>query len=265
MTRMFADDATELNLLGGPVLVHRGSRVAVPEGCQRPIAFLALRRSAVTRVAVASTLWPDRSAARAAGNLRSALWRLRGSGIDLVQSDDDSIKLRDGVPVDVALLEEWSLRLCSGEPAQGDLAIPSSCAQALDLLPGWYDDWVIIARERVRHRLLRGLEVLSGHLAGVGRHAEAVDAAMIAICAEPLRDTAQRALIDAHIREGNRAEALRSYLAYAELLHRELGVEPARDLAQAVGCGEALRRSSTLDPDSGSTISSSPERARWYR
>jgi hypothetical protein len=37
---------------------------------------------------------------RAAGNLRSSLWRLRGAGIDVLTSDKSSLCLRDGVLVD---------------------------------------------------------------------------------------------------------------------------------------------------------------------
>src|SRR5690242_21218853 len=54
-----------------------------------------------------------------------------------------------------------------------------SGVDAIDLLPGWYDDWVLMERERVRQRLLHALEALSGQLAQVGRCAEAVDAAMM--------------------------------------------------------------------------------------
>ncbi|MGW2995279.1 bifunctional ornithine acetyltransferase/N-acetylglutamate synthase, partial [Streptomyces sp. NPDC001193] len=35
---------------------------------------------------------------------------------------------------------------------------PAGAADALDLLPGWYDDWVLLEQERVRQRLLHALE-----------------------------------------------------------------------------------------------------------
>jgi DNA-binding SARP family transcriptional activator len=104
----------------------------------------------------------------------------------------------------------------------------------IDLLPGWYDDWVLVERERVRQRLLHALEALSSQLARAGRCAEAVEAAMMAVTAEPLRESAQRVLIQAHLAEGNWVEGRRSFEAYRDVLDRELGVEPDPELAAMV-------------------------------
>jgi hypothetical protein len=76
-----------------------------------------------------------------------------------------------------------------------------SWAEALELLPGWYDDWVLLEREPLRQRVLHGLEALSRHLVRAGRFAEAVEAAMVAVAVEPLRESAQRALVTAHLAE----------------------------------------------------------------
>jgi DNA-binding SARP family transcriptional activator len=58
---------------------------------------------------------------------------------------------------------------------------------------------------------------------------------MLATSAEPLRESAQRVLIKAHIAEGNLTEARRSYRAYHDLMHRELGVVPSDDFSAALG------------------------------
>jgi hypothetical protein len=58
---------------------------------------------------------------------------------------------------------------------------------------------------------------------------------MLATSAEPLRESAQRALIKAHAAEGNLTEARRSYRAYHDLLRRELGVAPTGDFAASLG------------------------------
>lgn len=52
---------------------------------------------------------------------------------------------------------------------------------ALDLLPGWHDDWAIIERERMRLRILHALEALSRILTHAGWHADAVQAALTAM------------------------------------------------------------------------------------
>src|SRR5206468_12712768 len=96
------------------------------------------------------------------------------------------------------------------------------------------DDWVLMERERIRQRVLHALEALSRRLAGTARCAEAVEAAMMAVSAEPLRESAQRALIEAHVAEGNWVEGRRAYDAYRDPVRRELGAEPPMDLLATI-------------------------------
>jgi DNA-binding SARP family transcriptional activator len=127
-------------------------------------------------------------------------------------------------------MDQWATRLIEGSAFARDLTVPPSVADALDLLPGWYDDWALAERERIRQRLLHALEALSGRFTSLGRFADAVDAALLAVSAEPLRESAQRTLIEAHVGEGNLTEARRSFLAYRALVRRELGVDPSNEL-----------------------------------
>jgi DNA-binding SARP family transcriptional activator len=82
--------------------------------------------------------------------------------------------------------------------------------------------------------MLHALEMLSRRLVSVGRFADAIEAALTAIGADPLRESAQRALIEAHVAEANWVEALRTFESYRDLLRRELGVNPSRDLTAFV-------------------------------
>jgi DNA-binding SARP family transcriptional activator len=228
-------NATVVHLLAGPYVTVGSERRDVPEGSKQLLAFVALRRRRVDRRQAAGALWPLGDEERAAGNLRSALWRLRRAGIDVVLADKWSLVLDPDVPVDLHAMEQWATRLIEGRPDAPDLAIPPSAADALDLLPGFYDDWALIERERIRQRVLHALEALSDRLAGAGRFADAIEAAMLAASAEPLRESARRSLLKAHIAEGNLTEARRVYLAYEALVKRELGVLPSADLAAVLG------------------------------
>ncbi|WP_369255261.1 AfsR/SARP family transcriptional regulator [Geodermatophilus amargosae] len=190
----------------------------------------------------AGVLWPDGSDERAAGNLRSALWRLRGADIDLMVVDKGSLRLRDDVAVDVELVGDWAARIISGRLRPDELSMMPSLVEALELLPGWYDDWVLLERERIRQRLLHGLEALSRELVAAGRFAEAVEAAMVAVAVEPLRESAQRALVAAHLAEGNRVEGRRCFDAYREILRRDLGAEPAPELTALVDPRPVMQR-----------------------
>ena len=73
-----------VHLLGGLYVTRNGVRTEVPDGSKRLLAFLALRRGRVERCHAAGTLWSSVDDRRAAGNLRSALWRLRRADIDVL-------------------------------------------------------------------------------------------------------------------------------------------------------------------------------------
>jgi DNA-binding SARP family transcriptional activator len=214
-----------VRVLGGLSLVSGERRLAVPPGSRRLLAYLALRPVGVDRRCAAGVLWPTVDDGRAAGNLRSALWRLQSVDCRLVQAAQSGLALHDDVEVDLARLEEWAGRVLAGTPDETDLAVDPGPIAELELLPGWYDDWVLGERDRLRQRLLHALEVMSGRLAA-DRPGEAVSAALVAVAAEPLRESAQRALIEAHIAHGNWGEAAHQFAAYRRLLADELGVEP---------------------------------------
>ena len=83
--------------------------------------------------------------------------------------------------------------------------------------------------------MLHALEALSERLAAAGRFADAIESALLATSAEPLRESAHRSLIKARIAEGNLTEARRAYLAYRGLMQRELGMLPSESFAAGLG------------------------------
>jgi DNA-binding SARP family transcriptional activator len=232
---MVTMNATVVHLFDGPYVTVGPERRDVPEGSKQLLAFVALRRRRIERRQVAGALWPAGDDERAAGNLRSALWRLRRAGIDVLVTDKWSLVLGTEVRVDLHALEEWAARLIDGSAAAQDLLIPPTASDALNLLPGCYDDWALIERERIRQRVLHALEALSARLSAVGRFADAIESAMLATSAEPLRESAHRSLIKAHVAEGNLTEARRAYLAYQGLMQRELGLLPPKNFAADLG------------------------------
>ncbi len=219
-----------IQLFGGPRVLRGGVSQDVPEGSKRLLVLVALSDGRVERRKAAGQLWPEVEEARAAGNLRSAHWRLRSAGIDVLESDGRTLNLSTGTVVDLEILCSWAFRVIEGRATATDLQLESLPRDALDLLPGWCDDWVIFERERVRQRLLHALEAMSRQLSTRSRHAEAVEAAMTVVAADPLRDSAHRTLIEAHLCEGNVTEARRAYRFCRETFRCELGIEPSAGL-----------------------------------
>lgn len=220
-----------VRLLGGLSVTCGDRSVEVPPGSRRLLAYVALHPVGVNRRHAAGTLWPTVVEARAAGNLRSALWRLQQVDCDLLRTDNGRIALRPDVVVDVLDTEAWATRILTGTATPADLATAPGAVADTELLPGWYDEWVLAVRDRLRLRLLHALEELGTLLADAGRPREAVEAVQAAVLAEPLRESGQRALIEAHQAAGDWVAARRQFDAFRLLLRREVGVEPSADLA----------------------------------
>jgi DNA-binding SARP family transcriptional activator len=113
---------------------------------------------------------------------------------------------------------------CFSEATIAALLEPRFCHE---LLPGWYDEWVLVERERHRQLSLHALESLCDHLTTAGRYGAAVLAGLAAVDREPLRESAHRALVRAYLAEGNAWEAIRRYRHYEEIAARHLGVGPS--------------------------------------
>ena len=204
--------------------------------------FVALTSGRVNRRHAAGTVWPDGDDVRAAGNLRSALWRLRCAGIDILHSDKGSLYLDPDSTVDIAELHAWATEIIDGRTNGRDFDLVDLNSEAVHLLPGWYEDWVVFERERLRQRLLHAMESLARNRIESRHFAGAIEAAMFAVGIEPLRESAQRVLIEAHLAEGNVIEARRAFATYRDLVRDELGILPSRDLIEIFSSAPYARK-----------------------
>ena len=231
-------------LAGGPVLsleLLGAFRLTPPDGAdialtatgEKVMAFVALHGNPVRRCVVAGSLWPDSSEARSSGSLRSALWRISESARCAVDASGPNLRLASSVIVDVDQLVETAHGLRQGH-------MPLDAGGLIrrfehDLLPDWYDDWIMLHRERWRQIRLHALESLADALRTAGDCATAAEAGLAALRADPLRETAHRVLIQTYLSEGNRPEALRQYHAYETTMRDELGLQPSSEIAALVG------------------------------
>jgi DNA-binding SARP family transcriptional activator len=215
-----------ISLLSGFGLRAGGDAVPLAPGPQRLVALLALHEPALARTNIAGILWGDSTEARAHGSLRSTLWKLQATAPGLVRIHGDSLALAPEADVDVRRGTRLARALVAGrfdETAAVAFMEPGYWAE---LLPGWYEDWVLTERERYRQLSLHALETLCEHLTRTGRYGAAVQAGLAAVDREPLRESAHRALVRVHLAEGNPGEAIRRYRQYEKLAARDLGVEP---------------------------------------
>jgi DNA-binding SARP family transcriptional activator len=191
-----------LRLLGHFRLRYLDDEVTIPESAQRLLVLLALRARPQTRLFLAGNLWPEKTDERAAANLRSSLWRARiPDGPPLVVVKGSLLSLAPHVSVDVREMEDagWALLDQLALPALGD----RRDLFFEELLPGWYDDWVILERERIGQLQLHFLEGLVDGLLALERYAEALDTALRLKAADPLRERSLRVLARVYDAEGS--------------------------------------------------------------
>lgn len=215
-----------LRLLGGCELELAGLPVQLRANGRRLLAFLGVCGGS-TRAAVAGSLWPELTDRNADGCLRTAMWRLHREHGDLFDCSAGRLNLSRAVNVDSRDFVT-SARTAISHP---DLVVdPTEFRYVGDLLPGWYDDWVIFERERLRQLRLHALEALARWLAAGGHYADALELALEAVRTEPLRESVHRVVIAIHLAENNVGEAARHYSFFRGLLYAELGVAPSLEL-----------------------------------
>lgn len=219
-----------LQLLGSFELALGDEPVPLSPSVQRLIVFLTHHDRPLLRQYVAGTLWPEMSEQRASANLRSALWRLNQLEHRAVETVGVTLRLAPEVGVDLRDRAAQAHRLFeSDEDRVEDL---DETAFRVDLLPDWYDDWLVIERERFHQLRLRALECICERLTARGKFARALEAGLEAVAGEPLRESAHRALVKVHLAEGNQAEAVRQFQLYRQLLHDQLGLIPSMQIIE---------------------------------
>jgi DNA-binding SARP family transcriptional activator len=222
-----------LSLLNEFELRRDGHFVPISLVAQRLVVFLALHGRRARRPFVAGSLWPESTEHRACGNLRSAIWRLQVEGVELLEVTPTHLGLPSAVILDLDDATSLARVLTSGCELQvSSILALDKTIFTRDLLAGWYEDWVLMERERYRLLRVHALEALCERLTAAGMFALAAESGIAAVDADPLRESAHRVLIKAHLAEGNRVEAIRRFRILSDILRDDLGVEPSSEVAR---------------------------------
>ncbi|MFS7878155.1 BTAD domain-containing putative transcriptional regulator [Streptomyces asiaticus] len=225
-----------LRLLKSFALSVDQDRVPISSSAQRLLAFLALQNMPRSRTYVAGMLWPDVTASRANANLRSSLWRATRTGHQVIDASAQELAICKHIDVDIHVAATRAHRLLDmSRPCDDILTAQTREDLSADLLPEWSEnEWVLVEQEQYHELRLYALEAMTERLTAAGRHGEAVAAGLAAVRAEPLRESAHRVLMNAHLAAGNRGAALRQYEQCRRVLLEELGLEPSQTLRDLV-------------------------------
>jgi DNA-binding SARP family transcriptional activator len=210
-----------VSVLGHFCLRRSGQPIGLSVCAARLVALLTISRQPLARSRAAGLLWPGSSPTAARTDLRSAIHQVRRGCARILDLSDEALTLHPDLGVDLYEAERLSVALSTGTWS-GD---PAHALRLLrdDVLQDWTDEW--LGEAQWQHRLHRSLALgwLSEALSREGRHGAAVDAAMLAVEADPLQDSARLALVRAHASGGNLSQALAEVDRFRELLNRELG------------------------------------------
>lgn len=207
---------------------------------QELICFLLLaRRRPHHREVLADALWGDAQPLHARKHLRNAIWQLRGlrqdrgSSTPLIQAKGEWVRLHEDARLwlDVAEIEQVHVCTKGVPPDQLDGSAVEAMRRTIglysgELLEGWYQDWCVRERERVRTLYLGLLEKLLAACEVRGLADEALVYGSRILREEPAHEETHRCLMRLWWFKGDRTSALRQFGACRVALQDELGVEP---------------------------------------
>ncbi|GAA3314426.1 AfsR/SARP family transcriptional regulator [Arthrobacter ramosus] len=228
-----SDPQWSLTLLNGWRLTRDGRRQKVAHRQQRLITALALLGER-PRTFLSGLLWPDSSDAQAAVGLRVSIWHINHELPGLLDADgntDVSVALSREVMVDIIALER---ELDAPASKLSDSYPKWERLRTAELLPGWYEDWILVEQERFRALRTAALDSIASYHLSQGNTEETKAASKLAIALEPFRESSYRLLIQAHLATGDLVSALETYRSFAADLRQEFGVGPSPSLAKLI-------------------------------
>jgi len=239
----------EARLLGRFDVRIDGAVVEIPSRpAQSLFAYLLLNADiSHRREKLAGLLWPESAEESARSNLRHALWRVRRSleaagSTEWLVADDLSVTFdgRSGHRSDVAVLKSDRKGAETTETLRERVS-----AYGGDLLPGFYDEWVILERERLKGIFERAMQDFLDQLVREERWADVKEWGEHWISVGQSPEPAFRALMTAAAGVGDIAGVASAYRRCVSVLKADLGVEASqqtRALYDRLAKGEAPAR-----------------------
>lgn len=217
----------EIRLLGEFDVRLEGKPIEIPSRpAQSLLAYLVLNaETRHRREKLAGLLWPESEESNARSNLRHALWRLRKSiGEKYILADKVSISfmLSEDCELDVSFLGEEKIEAESIADLISEVSVYGG-----ELLPGFYESWVVLERERLRSTFEQTIKRLLDLLIEKRSWLEVLEWGERWIALGYVPEPAYRALMVAHSGLGDSSGVAVVYQRCRQALRSELGVEPS--------------------------------------
>jgi DNA-binding SARP family transcriptional activator len=263
----------QIMLLGNVRVTGSGlsSAVRLTPIIQNLLAYLLLyRQRCHPREVLTELFWPEYDPEKARRCLNTALWRLRRlleppGGCQetyLITTPAGHVGFNgdSNYWLDVEAFEQPVSRI----QTRSVLALETADARAIEhalplytgeLLEGFYNDWVLHERERLRALHLDYLARLMHYYRDQGDYIQSLDYGRQILAHDPLREEIHREMIRLYLENGQRALAARQYELCAKALSDELGISPTKEMQRLhAGITQAANhRSSTVILDEPAT------------
>jgi DNA-binding SARP family transcriptional activator len=223
--------AWEITLFGGFSVRRLGEPVSLPLSlAAQGLKIVALHEKIPVEELV-ELLWPDAAPGVGTRRLRNVLWRVRAASGDLLERDDNFIRLAPDAVTDVAQfhqLAERAIRRDTPPEEAGQLAREALTLYRGELLPGdRYADWAAGYRESFARLHIQLLDLLLEEALAHEHHQEALALLDRLIDADPYEEHHYLRAAELLARSGNPRRAL-GMLDRAERMLADLGVAPTR-------------------------------------
>lgn len=223
----------EIRLLGQFELRRDGETLSLPSRpAQSLLAYLVLNPGIHhRREQLAGLIAPDADEAGARSILRHAIWRIRKTlGRDLLTGRDYLVV--DEIAASFDPLANYWLDVavvCARHPPD---ALPQAVTAALDayagdLLPGFYDDWIVLERERVEAAFEGKMRHWLERLIAGARWDEVLDWGERWIALGHSPEYAYAALMQAHAAQCDASRVVATYQRCVDDLKANLSIGPA--------------------------------------
>lgn len=217
---------------------------------QSLFAFLILNAGTTQRrEKLAGMLWPDSLEETARDNLRHALWRIKKAlsskpTVEYLLTDDLSITFNASAEyrLDAAAVEQAS------ETASADELMGVLSEYQGELLPGFYDEWVVSEREHLASMFEHHMARLMSLLEKENRWLDLLESAERWIKLGQKPEPAYRALMSAHAAKGDMSKVAATYERCVRSL-KEFGMEPSeqtKELYENLKSGKETRKADSI-------------------
>jgi TolB-like protein/Tfp pilus assembly protein PilF len=192
------------------------------------LAYLAVNADKPQpRERLMTLLWGDRDERQARPSLNNALMSIRqlanDQGPALLDSDGEQVTLHgEALESDVARFRA----LLAKNPAEAAKLYDGLFLDGLSIPDPAFEDWLTATRSELHTTACDALQRAANAAAEKGDTHQAIDAVRRLVAFDPLREDAHRLLIRLLYDSGDRVAALRQYQACADILKKELQVEP---------------------------------------